>query len=526
MYLIDAHSLIFQVFHAIPEMSSPAGLPTNALFGFTKDMLSLRDLKPDYLVCCFDVAGPTFRDKIYPEYKAHRAPMPNDLSLQIPLIHAMLDAMHIPVIGVEGFEADDVIATIATAAPRELEVLVCTSDKDCRQLIDDHIKLFNLRKNKTLDRSGLQEDWAVTPEQVVDLQALVGDSVDNVPGVPGIGLKTGGQAAAGVRHARQHPGQRGQDPRQEAGEPARVRRQGAPQPAARPPRSRCPHRLRLGRLEAGRLGRRSAARIVRRLGLPSLRRPGAGDRGGNAPPPAMKAPLPGRGRGARGEGTRQGLLFGDDGTPAGNGTPAPGRQNWHGTYHCIHTPELFADFLKELKQQKRVALELRTTNTSPRLADIVGIAFSWKEGEGWYLAVQAPAGETTLDGKAALDALRCVLENDAIEKVAENSTDTRIVLRQAGITLAGMQGDPMIADYLLHAGERSHQLDDLANRYLDHTLTPIEELVGKGKKQVCPRCGSGGKGGRPRRRGCRRHLAHRPRCSNPAYSYKQKQLKK
>src|ERR1700752_1563248 len=111
MVLVDAHSLIFQVFHAIPEMSSPSGLPTNALFGFTKDVLTLRELKPEYLIACFDVPGRLDRETIYPEYKANRAPMPNDLSLQIPLIREMLDAMHIPVVGVEGFEADDVIAT-------------------------------------------------------------------------------------------------------------------------------------------------------------------------------------------------------------------------------------------------------------------------------------------------------------------------------------------------------------------------------------------------------------------------------
>ncbi len=192
MYLIDAHSLIFQVFHAIPTMTSPAGLPTNALFGFTRDVLFLRtEKKPDFLVCAFDVSGPTFRDRIYPEYKAHRAPMPDDLVPQIPLIRQFLDAMRVPVLGLEGFEADDLIATVATAAAnRALDVLICTTDKDCRQLIGDRVRMFNLRKKEILDREALLKDWEITPEQVIDLQTLVGDSVDNVPGVPGIGLKT------------------------------------------------------------------------------------------------------------------------------------------------------------------------------------------------------------------------------------------------------------------------------------------------------------------------------------------------
>src|SRR5262245_11851429 len=195
MYLIDAHSLIFQVFHAIPEMSSPSGLPTNALFGFIRDLLFLRlEKRPDYLICAFDVAGPTFRDRIYPEYKAHREPPPNDLQLQIPLIHRVLDAMRIPVIGVPGYEADDVLATIAQLADqRGLEVLLCTSDKDCRQLIRDRVRLYSLRKRKEVGRAELREDWGITPEQVVDFQTLVGDSVDNVKGVPGIGPKTATQ---------------------------------------------------------------------------------------------------------------------------------------------------------------------------------------------------------------------------------------------------------------------------------------------------------------------------------------------
>ncbi len=192
MFLIDAHSLIFQVFHAIPEMSTPAGLPSNALYGFTRDMLFLRtDRKPDYLVCAFDVAGPTFREKIYPEYKAHRAPISPDLLAQLPLIRELLDAMRIPVLGLEGFEADDVIATIAReAAARGLEVFICTNDKDHRQLIDDRVRMYNLRKKQEFGRAELLADWGITPEQVVDLQTLVGDSVDNVPGVPGIGVKT------------------------------------------------------------------------------------------------------------------------------------------------------------------------------------------------------------------------------------------------------------------------------------------------------------------------------------------------
>src|SRR5437870_4629339 len=154
LFLLDAHSLIFQVFHAIPEMSSPSGLPTNALYGFTRDLLYLRtEKKPAYLVCAFDRPEPTFRSELYPDYKAHRPPVPDDLCAQLPLIQQLLEAMHIPVLSKQGFEADDVIATVATAAAaRGIDVLVCTTDKDCRQLINDHVRLYNLRKQALLDR--------------------------------------------------------------------------------------------------------------------------------------------------------------------------------------------------------------------------------------------------------------------------------------------------------------------------------------------------------------------------------------
>ena len=138
MYLLDAHSLIFQVFHAIPEMSSPTGTPTNALFGFLRDLLTIRlEKKPEYLVCAFDLPGPTFRDGFYAEYKAHRKPMPDDLSLQMPLIHELVEAMGIPLLSAPTFEADDIVATVATAASAKgIRVFICTTDKDCRQLIE------------------------------------------------------------------------------------------------------------------------------------------------------------------------------------------------------------------------------------------------------------------------------------------------------------------------------------------------------------------------------------------------------
>src|SRR6516225_9033454 len=188
-YILDAFSLIYQVFHAIPLMTSPTGQPTQAVFGIFRDLLNLvRDRKPDYLAAAFDGGGPVFRSEIYPEYKANRKEMPDDLVPQIPVIRRVFEGFRIPVLIQPGMEADDIIATLARRGEeRGLDVTICTADKDARQLLTDHIRILNLRKNAVMDAAALEKEWGIRPDQVVDFLALTGDSVDNVPGVPGIG---------------------------------------------------------------------------------------------------------------------------------------------------------------------------------------------------------------------------------------------------------------------------------------------------------------------------------------------------
>src|SRR5689334_10509703 len=189
LYILDAYSLIFQVFHAIPEMTGPAGQPTQAVFGIFRDLLNLvRDRKPDYLAAAFDGEGPVFRSEIYPEYKANRTEMPVDLVPQIAVIRRVFEGFRVPVLMEPEMEADDVIATLARLGEeRGLDVFIVTSDKDARQLIGEHVRLLSLRTRKEMDAEALEKDWGIRPDQVVDFLALTGDSVDNVPGVPGIG---------------------------------------------------------------------------------------------------------------------------------------------------------------------------------------------------------------------------------------------------------------------------------------------------------------------------------------------------
>jgi DNA polymerase-1 len=191
LYIIDTFSLMFQVFHAIPPMTGTQGQPTNAVFGFTRDLFAIRERGPAYLVCAFDSPGPGKRDELYDRYKANRTAIPEDLVPQISLIKKLVEGFRIPVIECPGWEADDVIATVTReAVERGLEVVIVSTDKDARQLLGPNVRMLNCRKNTFLDEAGLLEDWGVRPDQVVDFQSLVGDSVDNVPGVPKVGPKT------------------------------------------------------------------------------------------------------------------------------------------------------------------------------------------------------------------------------------------------------------------------------------------------------------------------------------------------
>jgi DNA polymerase-1 len=198
VWVIDANSLIHQVFHALPEMSSPRGEPVGAVFGFARDLFYLLENKqPDYLFCAFDVPGKTFRHELYEQYKADRPEMHADLAPQFVSIRRVIDAMGIPALECEAFEADDILATVARLSEESGAMCyLVTGDKDCRQLITDRVKVYNIRKDQTLDREVLKAEWGIAPEQVVDYQTLVGDPTDNVPGVPLIGPKSAQQLLA------------------------------------------------------------------------------------------------------------------------------------------------------------------------------------------------------------------------------------------------------------------------------------------------------------------------------------------
>ena len=191
LYLIDTFSLMFQVFHAIPPMTGTRGQPTNAVFGLTRDLLAILERQPTHLICALDSPGPGARELIYPQYKANRTEIPADLKPQIPLIKQLIAGFNIPGIELEGWEADDIIATATRQAlALDMDVVIVSSDKDNRQLLGPNVRMFNCRRNEFYDSQSLLNDWGIRPDQVIDFQSLVGDAVDNVPGVPKVGPKT------------------------------------------------------------------------------------------------------------------------------------------------------------------------------------------------------------------------------------------------------------------------------------------------------------------------------------------------
>lgn len=482
VFLVDAYSLIYQVFHAMPDMTGPAGQPIGAAHGFVRDMLDLIETrKADVLVIAFDMPGDTFRHTLYTEYKAHRPEMPVDLQPQIPLIQKYVAALGIPLIGLEGYEADDVLACLAKQVDDAGgECLLVTSDKDCRQLITDRVKMYNIRKNEMLDKTGLLASWGIRPDQVVDFQSLVGDSVDNVPGIHGIGEKTATtllqkyETLEGIfEHVAELKGK--QKERIETGKDDAYR-------SRELVRLKCDLPLSFDWAEAAiggmqpkvlvELNRQSGFRqLGRRMELLAAKFAG----------PPLPRELRLDSADATDIAADQEVL--DDESGESSSAPLATGPAWEVDYRTIDTVELLDALIAEMRQQPLLVLDTETTSLHARHAEIVGYSFCWKPGVAYYLPIRAPVGERVLDGDLVIEKLRPILEDEKIQKVGQNIKYDLLVLRAAGVTLRGLAFDTMVADYLLDPGERSHNLDDLARRHLGHENITITSLIGSGKAQ-------------------------------------------
>ncbi len=441
LYLIDGSSYIYRAYFAIRHLSSPRGFPTNALYGFTQMLLKvIKDRRPDHIAVVFDVGRTTFRTDLYPDYKANRSAMPDDLIPQIAPIKEMVRAFNIPVLELAGYEADDIIGTIAQECEeRGMEVVVVTGDKDLMQIVSDRVTLLDTMKEKVSDIPAVRERFGVGPEGVIDILGLAGDTSDNIPGVPGIGEKTAikliqefGSLDDLLARAGEVKGKTGEKLREFADQ-ARLSRQ-----LATIVRD-VPMEFDFAAFAASSPDNRRLAELFKEYGFTTL----------------MK------------ELTSEATLSTEQ-------------------YRTIATEEEFRALLAELEAAGTFAVDLETTSLNPLEAEIVGISLSYRDHEACYIPVGhfylgAPE---QLPRRRVLDGLKPLLTDPKVRKVGQNLKYDYQVFRRHGIGLAGVWCDTMVASYLLNPVRSSHGLDSLSVEHLDHKMISYEEVAGKGKEQV------------------------------------------
>jgi len=464
LMLIDGHAMAYRAYFATPPLTAPDGEPTNAVYGYASMLLkAINDERPDFVVATFD-SGRTFRHDQYPEYKATRAKMPEDLRAQVDRIQEITQALGIPVVTMEGYEADDLLGSLATAASRQgLETVIVTGDSDALQLVSDRVHVLMPRRTMSdvqhMDVQAVQERYGLTPEQLIDLKALMGDSSDNIPGVKGIGEKTAVQLLS------KYGSLEGIYEHLEEIKPARVR-----------------EALRAGR-ESAFLSRQLVT-IVRDLNVPldlDRARWGVYDReqlmslmrqlGFHS----LLGRLPGQ-VAASGE---QLSLF----APA---RPPESERRIFGQYHIIDTPSMLGELMDRLKQGRLFGLYTETTSTDQMRARLVGISIATAEGDAWYIPVghQEAAGQSQLPLEEVAGAIGPVLADPARNMVLHNAKYDMIVLERHGLPVRGRCDDTMLAAWLLSPTGRGIGLREQAFQRLGIEMTETTEVIGKGRAQT------------------------------------------
>ncbi len=447
VYALDSYGLIYQLFFALPPMSGPSGQPVGAIHGYVRDVIELIESKsPTHVLAVFDPPGEVFRHEFYPQYKANRDPMPDDLRNQIPNIKRILDAMGITRLEVPNYEADDVMATIAQQVEEASgTAYLVTSDKDCRQLISDNIKMYNIRKDAVFDADALMEAWGIRPDQVVDFQSLVGDSVDNIPGVQQIGPKT---ATALL---------------EEFGD-----LEGVLENAHTVKAKNRRENLMNGREDA--LMSQRLVKLDRHMDMEiDWKAAQVGAQGMDYDELEKLCDEFGFHR------LKDRLLNAEIQT-----APAV----WECDYQLVESVDQLQQLLSRVTKDDLFSIDTETTGLRASETELVGYSFAWEEGKAYYVPVLSREGDLQLDAGEVREAMRAVLEDPHIRKVGQNLKFDMVVLRKHGIRLQGLYFDTLVAHYLLEPGVRNHKLDVLAAKYLDHKPVFFEELCGKGKKQI------------------------------------------
>ncbi|EIJ0969674.1 DNA polymerase I [Vibrio vulnificus] len=478
LILIDGSSYLYRAFHAYPGTMSNGDIPTNAVYGVVNMLRSMmRQFASDRIAVVFDAKGKTFRDDMYPEYKANRPPMPDDLRCQIEPLHQVIKAMGLPLIVIEGVEADDVIGTLAYQASQQgMPVLISTGDKDMAQLVDDNITLINTMTNVVMDREGVIEKFGIPPELIIDYLALMGDKVDNIPGVPGVGDKTatallqgiGGLsklydhlddiAALGFRGSKTMA-QKLVDNKDNASlsyQLATIKLDVALQETPESLLKTEPNKDELIKLYG---------QLAFKSWLNELLEGGSG-----VVEADEKAQTSARSGASPVESEINNAAANID----------------RSQYQTIFDQATFDIWLDKLKASELFAFDTETDSLDYMVANLVGLSFAVAEGEAAYV----PVAHDYLDAPEQLDRdwvlaqLKPLLEDDTKAKVGQNLKYDASVLARYGIEMKGIKHDTMLASYVYNSVGGKHDMDSLALRFLQHSCISFEQLAGKGKNQL------------------------------------------
>ena len=520
LYLVDGTAQMFRAYFAIRGLTNADGLATNAVFGFTSTLRKLlEDEKPGHIGVAFDLAGPTFREAKYADYKAHRPPVPEDLNVQFPYAKEVCEGFRIPVLELEGFEADDLIATYTKRAREQgFDVVVVASDKDLLQLVGDGVTVLNPSKNLRLDSAGVREHFGVLPEHVRDVLGLQGDAVDNIPGVPGVGEKTaiemvstyGGMDAILERARRFVAAWTAKDAAVEAGAPSAELRSALDALIAVEPAGELRDRLAAARdaVAAGASDAKQAkglvkllkdldkgssrriwfavveyedqARLSKDLATVDVDVPVAFD------PRALRLDPPDRAKLAvlfRSLGFRTLTAEFEADAPV---APTPAAPSEKATYRGVTTRAQLEELATALRKAGRFAVDTETNSQDPMRAAIVGISAAWRAGEGFYipLAHRYLGVPDQLELETVREVLGPVLADPSIGKLGQNFKYDLHVLRRHGLPVEGWALDTMVAAFLLEPDRLSFGLDQLAAHLLGHETIKYASLVGTGAKQI------------------------------------------
>ncbi|GHU25417.1 DNA polymerase I [Betaproteobacteria bacterium] len=471
LLLVDGSSYLYRAFHALPDLRNSHGEPTGAVRGVLSMLRRLAgDYKADYRACVFDARGPTFRDDWYPAYKANRPPMPDDLRAQVAPLHEAVRAEGWPLLVIDGVEADDVIGTLAhQAVGRGWEVVISTGDKDLTQLVRPGVRWVNTMSDEVLDEAGVVAKFGVPPARIVDYLALVGDTVDNVPGVEKCGPKTAvkwltefGDLDNLVAHADAIGGKVGENLRQHLDFLPLGRRLVTVATDVALPAT-------LDDLAPRPPDVAALTALYERLEFRSWLKDGTADS------IAAQGPV------SESQARADGLLrhTGSDGD--GFELTAPDRS----AYYAVVDPAALDALLARLDAAPLTALDTETTGLDPLTAKIVGISFSTTEGEGIYLPLAhcGPDVPVQLPRDETLARLKPWLESEAHAKLGQNLKFDAHIFANHGITLRGIVHDTLLQSYVLES-DRAHDMDALARRHLKLKTIPFTEVCGKGAKQI------------------------------------------